>query len=93
MTQQKDSLPILESRIIYKRRASVAAQRSAGFSAVATLAPEFYLDPNEMARCREKIDLADLKKAKSATVGEKSADSQAVQTSHDEPQTGASKKP
>ena len=63
-TQQKDSLPILESRIIYKKRTPEGPPGANGYAATAALVPEFYLDPNEMARCRERIDLADLKKAK-----------------------------
>jgi hypothetical protein len=65
-TQQKDSLPILESRILYKRKTKDEPNGLNGFSAIATLMPELYLDPNEMARCREKIELAELKKSKSA---------------------------
>lgn len=84
-TQQKDSLPILESRIIYRRRSDKGPQGANGFTAVATLMPELYLDPNEMARCRERIELADLKKAKSATVTEKSRDPETKQASGDPP--------
>ena len=80
-TQQKDSLPILESRIIYRRRSNQGPPGANGFSAVATLMPELYLDPNEMARCRERIELADLKKAKAATVSDKSKDPDAKQAS------------
>jgi hypothetical protein len=89
-TQQKDSLPILESRILYKRKTPSSPQGANGYSSVATLAPELYLDPNEMARCREKIDLADLKK-KNATVAEKASDPQTMKASHDAPQSGDSK--
>jgi hypothetical protein len=84
-TLQHDSLPILESRILYKRRVPAGPIGMNGFSAVATLKPELYLDPNEMARCREKIDIADLAKAKSATVAEKSKDADAKQASHAPP--------
>jgi hypothetical protein len=90
-TQQKDSLPILESRIIYKRRRLDGPQGANGFSTLATLIPELYLDPNEMARCRERIELAELKKAKAAQVAStaKTKDSDAKQTSHQDTTTSA----
>jgi hypothetical protein len=80
-TQQKDSLPILESRIIYKRKTAQGPSGANGFSAVATLLPELYLDPNEMARCRERIELAELKKPKSTTVVVKTKDAEVKETS------------
>ena len=80
-TQQKDSLPILESRIIYRRKAAQGPKGANGFSAVATMIPEFYLDPNEMARCRERIELAEMKKPKPVTMAEKPKDSEAKQAS------------
>src|SRR5262249_30046478 len=70
-TQQKDSLPILESRIIYRRKTTQGPQGANGFSALASLKPELYLDPNEMARCRERLELADIKKPKPTTLAEK----------------------
>jgi hypothetical protein len=82
-TQQKDSLPILESRIIYKRKIRGGQQGRNGFSAVATLAPELYLDPNDMARCREKIELAEMKKGKAMAVAEKTKDGETKKASHD----------
>jgi hypothetical protein len=82
-TQQKDSLPILESRIIYKRKTPTGPKGVDGFSAVATLVPELYLDPNDMARCRERIELAELKKARSATTAEKPKDVETKKVSHD----------
>jgi hypothetical protein len=84
-TQQKDSLPILESRIIYKRKAADGPRGVSGFSAVATLAPALYLDPNDMARCRERIELAELKRARPATAAEKSKDGETKKASHDDP--------
>ncbi|WZO95888.1 hypothetical protein EP7_002859 [Isosphaeraceae bacterium EP7] len=79
-TQQKDSLPILESRIIYRRKTK---EVPVGYTSVASLMPELYLDPNEMARCREKIELAELHKTKTttATVIEKTKDSLTKQAS------------
>jgi len=82
-TQQKDSLPILESRIIYRRKSATGPQGTNGFSAVATLAPQLYLDPNDMARCRERIELAEMHKAKDALLADKSKDADAKKTSHD----------
>ncbi len=75
-TQQKDSLPILESRIIYRRKTREGPPGANGFSAVATLSPQSYLDPNEMARCRERIELADMKKAKSTALADKAKDAE-----------------
>jgi hypothetical protein len=82
-TQQKDSLPILESRIIYKRKVAKGPLGLNGFSAVATLIPDLYLDPNEMARCRERIELAEIKKAKATTVADKPKDHDVKQASQD----------
>lgn len=75
-TATKDSLPILESRIIYKRRGASEVPGPNGFAASAEVIPKYYLDPNEMARCRERIELAELKKAKdkASMVAEKSVD-------------------
>ncbi len=74
-TQTKDSLPILESRIIYRRKAAGTPVGPNGYAASAKTIPEFYLDPNEMARCREKIELAELRKKKEGTmVAEKPGD-------------------
>ena len=82
-TQQKDSLPILESRIIYKRVSALEPKGPDGFSALVRLSPELYLDPNDMARCRERLELAELKKPKPATVivTEKTKDTEAKLTS------------
>jgi hypothetical protein len=84
-TQQKDSLPILESRIIYKRRTETGPKGVNGYAASAAVIPEFYLDPNEMARCRERIELAELKKSKSTMTAAKASDTAGQKTSHDQP--------
>jgi hypothetical protein len=81
-TQQKDSLPILESRILYKRKVPTDPKGTSGFSAVATLKPDLYLDPNEMARCRERIELAEIKKSKEAALASKFKDSEIKQAAH-----------
>src|SRR5262249_53689913 len=43
--EQKDKLPILESRIIYKRRVAGEKPGLNGFAALATSKPELYIDP------------------------------------------------
>jgi hypothetical protein len=84
-TQQKDSLPILESRIIYRRRMHDEPPGANGFTALATYIPHLYLDPNEMARCRERIEVAEMKKAKAEQLAKeaKGKDSEAKKASHD----------
>ncbi len=47
---QKDITHITESRIIYKRRDLDKPSTVPGFAASASLGPELYLDPNNMAR-------------------------------------------
>ncbi|WP_435005081.1 hypothetical protein P12x_002972 [Tundrisphaera lichenicola] len=47
---QKDTVHITESRIIYRRKPGGQADGHDGFAAVATLTPEFYLDPNTTLR-------------------------------------------
>jgi hypothetical protein len=93
-TQQKDSLPILESRIIYRRRAPGAISGPSGFSAVATLGPELYLDPNETTREREKLELAGLKAAKGGEqLAESPKDAAAKQAVHEAPPAAPSPPP
>lgn len=60
--EQKDKLPILESRILYKRRTAAEPPGVNGFAAVASARPEFYLDPNEMTRCKSREVIAAAKK-------------------------------
>jgi hypothetical protein len=47
---QKDSVKITESRIIYRRKPNGHPTGNDGFTSVATLAPELYIDPNELTR-------------------------------------------
>jgi hypothetical protein len=47
---QKDSLKITESRIIYRRKVEGKPTGRDGFSALANLSPEFYIDPNHEVR-------------------------------------------
>ena len=84
-TQQKDSLPILESRILYRRKMADESRGANGFTALATYKPELYLDPNEMARCRERIEVAEIKKGKPAQLASKDdgKDSETKKASHD----------
>ncbi|WP_422923549.1 hypothetical protein [Singulisphaera sp. PoT] len=60
--QQKDQIPILESRIIYKRKSADTPQGANGFSAMASVTPRFYIDPNETARCHANQTIADARK-------------------------------
>jgi hypothetical protein len=47
---QKDTLQITESRIIYRRKDGNKPTGLAGFSALATAAPGLYIDPNDTVR-------------------------------------------
>ena len=77
--ETKDSIPILESRIIYKRRKAGDPPGANGFSALASTIPEFYLDPNEMTRCKSTRLIADAKKAGDA---EKKGDNTVQKAAH-----------
>jgi hypothetical protein len=80
--ETKDSIPILESRIIYKRKKAGDAQGSNGFSALASTIPEFYIDPNEVTRCKSTRLIADAKKAGDA---EKKGDNAVQKAAHKTP--------
>lgn len=67
-SQQKDSIPILESRIIYKRHVRGTPRGPSGFAASSTLVPENYIDPNAVARCRAQFEIAEARKGKSASM-------------------------
>lgn len=60
--EQKDQVPIVECRIIYKRKAPHEAPGRDGFTAVANIKPGLYLDPNEMTRTKSEQLIADCKK-------------------------------
>jgi hypothetical protein len=47
---QKDTVHITESRIIYRRKHDGKATGQDGFASIATAAPEYYLDPNQAVR-------------------------------------------
>jgi len=76
-TQQKDSTAITESRIIYKKRSLEAPPGADGFAARANQIPEFYLDPNELMRARNQVEIAEAK------VKEKNAATTVAATSKD----------
>lgn len=61
--EQKDSVPILESRIIYRRKTLEGPQGANGFAALASATPQYYIDPNDQARCRALKLLAESKQA------------------------------
>ena len=59
---QKDSLKITESRIIYRRKSDGKPSGHDGFTALANLTPEFYIDPNDLVRKEIKEGLLLAKK-------------------------------
>ncbi len=63
---QKDLVKITESRILYRRRPDGAAPGHDGFTAVANLTPEFYIDPNDEVRKGIKEALLLVQKNKDA---------------------------
>ncbi len=80
--QQKDQVPILESRIIYKRKTFNSPHGANGFSALASITPRFYIDPNETARLKANQMVVDARKAISTAKEDESAVKKA---SHDSP--------
>lgn len=69
--QQKDQVPILESRIIYKRRTPEMRHGANGFAAMASITPKYYIDPNESARCVANELMAEAKKCQLAAAAKK----------------------
>jgi hypothetical protein len=59
---QKDSIKITESRILYRRKPDGPPTGHDGFTALANLSPEFYIDPNDQVRKGVKEALALLAK-------------------------------
>lgn len=47
---QKDSVKITESRIIYRRKPDGPGSGRDGFAMVSTLSPDLYIDPNQVVR-------------------------------------------
>ena len=84
-SQQKDSTPILESRIIYKRRIPGTPSAGDGFALSATLIPENYIDPNEVARCMAKYEVAEAKLGRCIGMVEKRATDPAVKKASGDP--------
>lgn len=78
--QQKDQIPILESRIIYKRKTPNTKAGANGFSALASITPKYYIDPNDAARCHTKELLAE---AKNGQGGAKKEDATLKQAAHE----------
>jgi hypothetical protein len=76
--EQKDTIPILESRIIYKRKTAEGPKGANGFAALASATPQFYIDPNDMTRCKALKILADAKKL---PPGEKGVEKNVVKAS------------
>jgi hypothetical protein len=71
---QKDSVKITESRILYRRRPDGAAPGHDGFTNVANLSPELYIDPNDDVRkgVKEAMLLAKKEKDAAAKADDKS---------------------
>jgi hypothetical protein len=69
---QKDSIKITESRIVYRRKPDGPTTGKDGFTALATLTPELYIDPNQITR-KELKDGTSLAK-KDGAAGAKPAD-------------------
>jgi len=66
-TQTKDSLPILESRILYRRKSAGNLPGPNGYSIVSDVKPKLYLDPNDMAREQAALQIAELKNKEKPT--------------------------
>jgi hypothetical protein len=79
--EQKDKIMVRECRIIYKRKSPTARRAASGeFTALTSLNPRFYIDPNEMVR-RENADALSKKAemmAKNGATAKKSADPEVV---------------
>jgi hypothetical protein len=74
--EQKDKIMVRECRIIYKRKPHTGAVPAGQFTAMSSLNPRFYIDPNEMVRRQNAETLAKTGEmlAKNATAGKKSSD-------------------
>lgn len=95
---QKDTLQITESRIIYRRKDAAQPRGTAGFAAIATAVPGLYIDPNDTVRklgasmllaTKKKAEEPKLDDAKAALVAKpqdaKSAGDPSVQKAASEP--------
>ena len=63
---QKDMVKITESRILYRRKPDGSQAGRDGFSPLANLSPEFYIDPNDEVRKGIKEALMLVQKQKDA---------------------------
>ena len=75
--EQKDKIMVRECRIIYKRKSATARGVPSGeFTALTSLNPRFYIDPNEMVRRENSEALAKKAEmiAKNTATAKKSAD-------------------
>ncbi len=88
---QKDSVKITESRIIYRRKPDGAGAGRDGFASMATLMPELYLDPNQLARKELKDGITMAKKdaskpeSKDAKTAETKSDPSVLKASEQTP--------
>ncbi|WP_406694067.1 hypothetical protein V5E97_23780 [Singulisphaera sp. Ch08] len=76
--EMKDTISILESRIIYKRKTAEGPQGANGFAALASDTPKFYIDPHDITRCQTLKLLAE---AKQPPAGEKGIETNVVKAS------------
>jgi len=83
--EEKDKLQVRECRIIYKRKPVHSTGRSGQFAAVTSLAPPFYLDPNEMARRQIKEEML----AKASAASKKPTDTEVRRASFESPKVNA----
>jgi hypothetical protein len=84
---QKDMVKITESRILYRRRPEGAAPGHDGFTSLANLAPELYIDPNDEVRKGVKEALLLVQKQKDAAAS-KPDDKAKPQVANAQPKDG-----
>jgi hypothetical protein len=65
--EQKDKLQVRECRIIYQKKPPGAAGKSGGFALASSVAPAFYIDPNELLRRQLKAGAELLAKGEGAS--------------------------
>jgi hypothetical protein len=90
--EQKDKIMVRECRIIYKRKSASAGKSlpSGQFTAMTSLNPRFYIDPNEMVRRENAEALAKKLEmiAKNGTTTKKSGDPDVVKVAASAAATG-----
>ena len=91
--EQRDKIMVRECRIIYKRKSPTAQGVSSGeFTAMTSLNPRFYIDPNEMVR-RDNADALAKKAelmAKNNATSKKSADPDVLKVANSAAAAGTS---